>query len=194
MLGISRAVLAKPDELSADERARIREHPEAGFEVLRTLGPEYEWVANVALQEHEREDGSGYPKGLKGDEIHEYAKIIGLADEFEALTHPRPYRKRRRFPSEAVKELITEERRRFPDRILKGLICGLSTAPVGSLVRLNTNETARVVATNRRFPLRPVVEIILDVAGEPVQPPRRIDLTTNTLLYITDPSATSPKA
>jgi HD-GYP domain-containing protein (c-di-GMP phosphodiesterase class II) len=192
MVIVPRRIMEKPEALSPEEIALIRQHPEKGFRFLEALGPEYEWVAKVALQEHEREDGSGYPRGLKGDGIDEYAKIVGLADIYEALTHARPYQKRRS-PYDVVKEIISAERRRFPDRILKGLIRGLSTFPVGSLVRLNSLEVARIVATNPAFPLRPVVEVIQGPRGERLTELRRVDLATNTLLYITDiPSAKAP--
>lgn len=190
---ISRRLLEKAEAYTTEESALLQRHPEKGFRILQTLGPEFEWLANVALQEHEREDGSGYPRGLKGDEIHEYAKIVGIADIYEALTHPRSYQKRMAAP-DAVKELIISERRRFPDRILKGFIRGLSTFPVGSLVRLNTTELARIVSTNPAFPLRPVVEIVQGPKGEPLGEPRRVDLSANTLLYIADASPTKTKS
>jgi len=189
MVAVPRGLLDKPGALTAEETAVVRRHPQTGFRLLEPLGPDLAWLAAVALHEHEREDGSGYPAGLPAEAIHDYAKIVALADIYEAMTHTRPYRARQ-VASDAVKELIGAERRRFPDRILKGLIRGLSTAPVGSLVRLNSNEIARVVATNPTFPLRPVVEVITGAAGEPLAGPRRIDLSANTLLYITDASAT----
>jgi HD-GYP domain-containing protein (c-di-GMP phosphodiesterase class II) len=189
MLIVPQNILEKPGRLDPDEVALIRQHPEKGFQMLQTLGPALDWVATVALHEHEREDGSGYPQGLKGDEIHEYAKIVGLADLYEALTHSRPYQKTR-ISFDAVKEIMSVDRSRFPNRILRGLIQGLSTFPVGSLVRLNSKEIARVVATNPTFPLRPVVEILKDSRGEWLPSPRRVDLAQNSLLYITD-TATS---
>ncbi len=179
-------ILNKPSALTDEERALVRMHPEKGFRLLQGLGPEYEWLGNVVLQHHEREDGSGYPRGLKGEEIHEFAKIIGLADTYEALTHPRPYRPQPRYPLEVIKEIIGTERQRFPGQLLKGFIRGLSTFPAGSWVRLNTGETAQVVGTNPAFPLRPVVEILADAKGGRSDKPRRVDLSTNTLLYITE--------
>ena len=181
-------ILNKPGGLTDEEWTLVRLHPEKGFRLLQGLGPAYERLANVVLQHQEREDGSGYPRGLKGDEIHEFAKIIGLADTYEALTHPRPYRPQPRSPLEVVKEIIGSERQRFPGHILKGFIRNLSTFPVGSWVRLNTGEMARIAATNPAFPLRPVVEILMDARGERVEPSRRIDLSANTLLYITESS------
>jgi HD-GYP domain-containing protein (c-di-GMP phosphodiesterase class II) len=182
---VPKQVLDKPGPLTADETTLVRQHPERGFRILQRLGAEFEWLANVALQEHEREDGSGYPRGLKGDEIHEYAKIVGLADAYESLTHFRPYRNKRG-AFDAVKELITVQRAKYPDHALKGLIRGLSTFPVGSHVRLNSMEIARIVATNPAFPLRPVIEVVAGPRGERLASPRRVDLSTNTLLYVTE--------
>jgi len=192
MLSIPRRILEKVGTLTPDELTIIRQHPEKGFRMLQALGPEFDWLATVALHEQEREDGSGYPQGLKGDQIHEYAKIVSLADVYESLTHVRSYQKTR-VPFDAVKEIMSTDRRMFPDRILKGLIQGLSTFPVGSLVRLNSKEIARVVATNPAFPLRPVVEVLTDPGGGRLASPRRVDLAQNSLLYITD-SATRDAA
>jgi len=192
MASIPRRILEKVGAVTSDELALIRQHPEKGFRMLQALGPEFDWLATVALHEHEREDGSGYPQGLKGDAIHEYAKIVGLADMYESLTHARSYQKTR-VPFDAVKEIMSTDRHMFPDRILKGLIQGLSTFPMGSLVRLNSKEIARVIATNPAFPLRPVVEVITGPQGERLPAPRRVDLSQNSLVYITD-SATSDAA
>jgi HD-GYP domain-containing protein (c-di-GMP phosphodiesterase class II) len=189
MITVPRTVMDKLGALSPDELALLHHHPERSFQMLQALGPEYRWLATVALQEQEREDGSGYPQGLTGDQIHQYAKIIGLADMYESLTHARPHQ-RLRVPFEAVKEIMSADRRKFPDQILKGLIQGLSTFPVGSLVRLNSKEIARVVATNPTLPLRPVVEILTGPTGDPVPTRRRVDLAQNSLVYITDAAPT----
>jgi HD-GYP domain-containing protein (c-di-GMP phosphodiesterase class II) len=185
MVSIPPRMLEKPGALTPDERALIHQHPEKGCRMLQALGPEFEWVAIVALQEQEREDGSGYPRGLKGDQIHEYAKIVGLADVYESLTHKRPYQKIN-VALDAIKEIMITNRHMFPAPVLKGLIQGLSTFPMGSLVHLNSKEIARVVATNPAFPLRPVVEVLTDPHGERLASGRRVDLAQNSLLYITD--------
>jgi HD-GYP domain-containing protein (c-di-GMP phosphodiesterase class II) len=185
MLSVPQTLLEKHGTLSPDELALLHQHPERGSRMLQALGPEYKWLATVALQEQEREDGSGYPFGLKGDQIHEYAKVIGLADAYESLTHQRPHQKLR-VPFEAVKEIMTTDRSKFPNQILKGLIQGLSTFPVGSIVRLNSKEFARVLATNRAFPLRPVVEVLTGPKGDRLATPRQVDLAQTSLMYITD--------
>jgi HD-GYP domain-containing protein (c-di-GMP phosphodiesterase class II) len=185
MVTVPRDILEKHGALSPEELALLRQHPERSFQMLQVLGPEYKWLATVALQEQEREDGSGYPLGITGDQIHAYAKVIGLADLYESLTHGRPHQKVR-VPFEAVKEVMSAERLKFPNQILKGLIQGLSTFPLGSLVRMNSREFARVVATNPALPLRPVVDILTGPMGDPLVTPRRVDLAQNSLMFITD--------
>jgi len=169
---------------TAREREELKRHPDESYKILSTLGPAYKWLADVAHQEHERDDGSGYPRGLSGDQIVETARIVGLADIYESLTHPRPHRKAV-IPFDAVRQILATERRGFSERVLKGLITGLSAFPVGSLVRLNTREVARVVTSNPAFALRPVLEVLFDAAGDRVQG-RRIDLAKNGLQYIVD--------
>ena len=185
MVIVPRRMLEKVGPLSPEEVTLLRQHPEKGFRFLKTLGSEFEWVATVALQEQERADGSGYPQGLKTDQVHEFAKIVGLADMYDALTHPRPNEKPRG-PFDAMKEITGIGRRLFPTHLLKGLIQGLSTFPVGSLVRLNSKEVARVVATNPAFPLRPTVDVLTGPQGDQMSSPRLVDLAQNSLLYITD--------
>lgn len=84
-------ILAKPNKLTENEYALIKEHAGAGFEILKEV--DFPWpVANIALQHHERMDGSGYPQGLKGEEIILEARIMAVADVIESMSSHRPYR------------------------------------------------------------------------------------------------------
>ena len=84
-------ILAKPSRISAAEYTLIKEHPQSGYDALKDVG--FPWpVAEVAWQHHERMDGSGYPRGLKGDEILLEARIMSVADVVEAMASHRPYR------------------------------------------------------------------------------------------------------
>ena len=84
-------ILSKPTRLSEPEFAIIKRHSEAGWELLEPAGLPGP-VTSAVLQHHERLDGSGYPAGLKGDEIGEFARIIAVADVVEAMSSHRPYR------------------------------------------------------------------------------------------------------
>jgi PAS domain S-box-containing protein len=84
-------ILTKPGLLTQDEFAAIKNHPKAGYEILKNI--EFPWpIADVVLQHHERMDGSGYPSGLKGNDIRPEARILGVADSVEAMLYPRSYR------------------------------------------------------------------------------------------------------
>ncbi len=84
-------ILTKPGKITAIEYELIKVHSRAGYEVLKDV--DFPWpVAQIALQHHERIDGSGYPQGLKGDDILFEARIIAVADVIEAMASHRPYR------------------------------------------------------------------------------------------------------
>ncbi len=102
-IGISDAILNKVEKLSEDEWSEIKRHPEIGYRILSSAN-EFSHIAEHVLQHHERWDGKGYPKGLKGDEMTVVAKIIAVADAYDAMTSDRPYRKAMS-KKEAIKEI-----------------------------------------------------------------------------------------
>jgi PAS domain S-box-containing protein/putative nucleotidyltransferase with HDIG domain len=90
-IGTPAEILAKPTRLSDDEFNLIKQHARAGYDILK--GIKFPWpIAEIAYQHHERLNGTGYPQGLKGDEICLEARIVGVADVMEAITAHRPYR------------------------------------------------------------------------------------------------------
>lgn len=92
-IGIPDAVLRKPGKLDADEWAIMRTHSRIGYEILSSSdAPVFQLAAEIALRHHEKWDGSGYPDGLAGEDIPESARIVALADVFDALTMKRPYK------------------------------------------------------------------------------------------------------
>ncbi|MBT4139835.1 MAG: HD domain-containing protein, partial [Candidatus Latescibacteria bacterium] len=165
--------------------ALLHEHPAKGRAILQQLGADYQWLSEVAYQEHEREDGSGYPQGLTGNLIHEYAKIIGVADIYAGLTRSRPDR-RGMLPFEAVKEILQTRKQEFDPRVVRILLKTLSAFPVGSMVKLNSGIVGRVVDTDNDSPLRPAIQIMFDIEGRPVQDNREIRLREHPILHITD--------
>ncbi|MBU4564709.1 MAG: response regulator [Desulfarculus sp.] len=88
---ISLDILNKPGKLTEHEEGIIQEHPATAYRILKTIS--FPWpVAQVVYQHHERLDGSGYPQGLKGDDIHPWSRLLAVCDVFEAMTSHRPYR------------------------------------------------------------------------------------------------------
>ena len=183
LFAVPQSIVTKSGRLTHEERTLIEQHPELGYQLVRTLGPEWEWLALVVRQAHERSHGRGYPNRLSGRDVHEMAQIIGAVDVFDALVTPRPYR-RRFFPHEAVRELIVAERSAFPREIMKALVEQLSAYPLGTLVRLTTGEIGSVVGINVQFPLRPIVAVDADAAHGNGPEKREIDLSSSPLVSI----------
>lgn len=122
-VGTPDAVLNKPSRLSEEEFQVMKQHPENSYEILKEF-PLFEKIATNARLHHERYDGKGYPLGLKGDEIPTAARIILIADTFDAMTSTRPYRKG--LPYEvAFEELIQFSGTQFDPELVKMFIEGM---------------------------------------------------------------------
>jgi len=177
--------LFKPGPLSAQEYETVRQHSEFGYQILKIHSDQFPYLAEVALQVHERIDGSGYPQGLQGEEIHEYAQVIGLVDIYEALSHSRPYRDRFHH-FYAIKEIIKTCKVSFQRKHLKALLNTVSIFPLSTLVRLNSNAIGRVIQTFPDRPMRPRLRIEFDSQGRKVLTQSIVHLPDNPLLYIVD--------
>ncbi len=177
-------LINKYGKLSPEELSKVKEHPLTGVEVLNKIGGEFiPGLTDVISQEHERLDGSGYPKGLKEAEIRESAQIVGLADVYEAMTHFRPYRVK--FNPSKTMNTILNEKNAFSPKVLKVLLERIGIFPIGTMVRLNTKEIGMVLKINQGFPLRPLVMVLFDEVGNKLVPSsKQIDLSNNLLICI----------
>lgn len=186
-------MLKVPDEVLESRRLttaqlqQLQQHPVDSERIVCAFGKAFEWVGKVVVQVHERRDGSGYPRKLKGDDIHEFARIIGLVDTYEAMAQPRADRQAR-VVYNALKEIIDLRNSLFDRRLIKALINIVSIFPLGSLVKLNNGEIGRVVATSRLHPTRPTVDVLIDPRGRRLPEARQIDLQDEPMLYIVDPA------
>jgi response regulator RpfG family c-di-GMP phosphodiesterase len=183
MTKVPKELLHKTTPLTPEERAIVEKHTTEGFDMLRTQHDISLLSAHCALQHHERYDGSGYPRGLKGNEIHEYAQIIAIADVYDALTSPRSYRNRYS-PSEAIEYLFAAGNTLFDLELIKLFCRHVSVYPVATTVMLNTGQIAVVTANNPLAVHRPVVRILREADGRPVSTPYEIDLKYDMQLMI----------
>ncbi len=110
-IAIAEYLLNKPGKLSQDEMEEVRRHPEIGYRILSSVNDVAE-IAEFVLFHHEKWDGTGYPKGLKGEDIPIQARIIAIADSFDAMTSERSY-KSSMTQDEAVLELVRNAGQQF---------------------------------------------------------------------------------
>lgn len=183
MFLIPEAIISKAGELTASELTEIRKHTETGRDLLRSYDLAYPNLSQAVYEHHERESGQGYPLGIKGEEISEYAKIIGICDFYEAMTHNRPYRKA---VAQYISILALAETKDlfFAPYIVKIFLVEFTIYPVGSYVRLNNNAVGVVVLTNRSNPFKPTVRIILDGQGNRILDEKLTNLADNAILNI----------
>lgn len=152
-------IINKPGRLTPEEFNIVKMHPihAANHLIERKLVPPDSYYGIVG--HHEKMDGTGYPRGLKGDEIHKYARILAVADVFDALTSQRPYRKPSP-PSEAIEYIMGGMGSHFDEDCVRAFLRKVAPYPVGTIVQLSNGEKATVMENFRDQPLRPLVSVI----------------------------------
>lgn len=186
MAKVPKALLEKEAPLTEEEKAIVKKHPIYTVQLLEEAKQLDHVILDAISHEHERLDGSGYPSGLREEQISDFGGIIAVVDVYEALTHPRPYRKRYT-PDEAMKMIAYSMGSQFKPnlvRILKALVKELSLYPVGCFVQLNTKEIGQVIKINKNFPLLPILDIYMDGSGTRLTEVKRINLAQEPLLHI----------
>lgn len=178
MTAVPPELVSKPTRLTPRERAIIERHPEEGLRLIRDIMGLDRHIHFAVYQSHERYGGQGYPKGRKYPFIHDFVRILSIADTYQALITPRPYRKRL-LPYRAMEKLLELTRDKYFDpAVMKVFISALGLFPVGSWVRLNTGFIARVVDCAGEDAARPVVSIVTDRTGKRLDKPILLDLST----------------
>lgn len=156
------SLLNKKTPLDEDEMAIMRSHTMIGFDILRSSKGKMSLPSvHIALQHHEKYDGTGYPRGLSGEEIHDYSRIVSIADVYDAVTSDRPYRKAL-LPHEAYELMMVSGCQHFDPQILPVFLERIAVYPVGTIVQLSSGDIGVVVSVPAELPLRPVIRLIVD--------------------------------
>ena len=166
-MGIPGKIIKKAGLLTDEEYELIKQHPQKGYDFLKKH-PLDERIMNAALMHHERCDGSGYPQGLKADEIDDFAKIVAIADYYDALTSARVYREPH-CPFEVFR-MLQQERDKFDSTYLAVFMEGVASFYIGWEVVLSNQKRARMVDTNPTDQSNPIVKmdgLIVNLAMAP---------------------------
>lgn len=165
MTKLPEALQRSSKALSPEERRAMMAHTALGYRILKSVSAP-ENVALAALEHHERIDGSGYPRGLSGEKIAEYARIIAVACSYDAMVSHRPFREKSIGGHSAIREFLQVSRKQYDDRVLKALVYTLSVYPVGTPVLLTNGSKAIVAKTDPSSPRYPIVKVVVDPQGK----------------------------
>lgn len=176
-------LIRREGSLSEEEYAKWQEHPAIGFNLLREHSDLSLLSAHVAYQHHERFDGKGYPRGLAGKAIHDYSRIVAVANLYDNLMADRLNR-----PSYEASQAITLLQQMagsyFDPEVVQALVANIAIYPVGTIVRLNTGDIGVVVGLNSENPTRPIVRLLLNSLRKPITAVKEVDLSRLTTIYI----------
>jgi len=165
MLRMPKEIVEKKGGLSEAELQRIQSHPLYTYKIVNKELLYPEDVGLIVLQHHERWDGEGYPRRIAGTAIDLGARIVSVADAFEAMVSQKPYRNSM-MGYQAMKNLLSDNLRRFDPDVIKAFIQTMGIYPIGSIILLNNGALARVMEVQPTAPLRPKIKILIDEFGK----------------------------
>lgn len=154
-------ILTKPESLSEKERKLMQRHVEFGLRILDKSGGVDSRVHDMVAHHHERYNGTGYPAGLKGNDIPVFGRIAGIVDAYDAMITPRPYAKLQS-SYDAIRRLRVLADVEFQAEIVDQFTKAIGAFPTGTLVELNTGQIGIVTKQNRIRRLRPEIMVIID--------------------------------
>lgn len=161
-----------------------KHHAWRGFDLLKSKREYNLLIAHAAFQHHEWLDGSGKPRGLTGDEIHIYAKIVAVANIYDNLLHQTGEQGTRMLPHEACEHMMALAEKQLDHEVLIHFLRTVSVYPTGTSVKLSTRETGVVVGQHRGLPGGPVVRVVKQDGGMQDFDVKEIDLAKQTTVFI----------
>jgi len=170
-------VLNKPGALTQEEFAIMKSHPEEGYKLLKEGGGVGPVALDVCLHHHEKINGRGYPKGLKGDEINLYAKMGAVCDVYDAITSNRPYKAGWDPADSLTKMAAWTKEGHFDERVFQAFVKSIGIYPTGSLVKLQSGRLAVVVEQSTGSLLSPIVRVFFSTKSNQPIPVELLDLS-----------------
>jgi HD-GYP domain-containing protein (c-di-GMP phosphodiesterase class II) len=175
MASVPKEIVGGGPDLELSKLETLHKHTEEGFKILQQNQMISATAQSIALQHHEKYDGTGYPRGLSGDQIHIYAKIVAVADVYDSLLSDRPNRPKFQ-PHEAYEYIITAGGFDFDLDIIQAFTRCIAPYPVGTMVQLNTGEQGVVSKITWGLATRPTIRLFYDKDGNSINGKIDIDL------------------
>lgn len=176
MMKVKQEVFTKHAALDQEEWEQVKGHPIEGALLLTKEVVLRDVVARVALEHHEKPDGTGYPAGKKKNETHLFARLINVVDTYGAMVSPRAHRLPM-LPYQAMRVVMDDGAKGMLDwDIVQSFVKALSIYPIGSYLKLEGGEVARVIRSQPEIPEKPVIMVIADAQRNVLRIPVEIDL------------------
>jgi len=153
---VSELLINKPEKLNAEEMAEMKRHSKLGTELIQKAGTISSNVTDAVLQHHERMDGSGYPNGLAGRYIHPYARIVAIADLYDAVTSDRPFQGKAS-PFAAARIIASEMFGRLDMKTATTFLEHIRDHFIGTRVCLTDGRQAEVILLGNDFTFKPII-------------------------------------
>lgn len=172
---VPQEILLKPGKLTEEEFARMKEHVALGLGLLGQYPEITPAALVVAGQHHERMDGSGYPSGLKGDDITPFGQMAAIVDVYDAITSNRVYHVAME-PAQAIQKMCEWSPRGLNGDLMDQFVRTIGIYPIGTLVRLKSNRLAVVLSKGKKDPTRPAVSVMMEAQSRLLIGPRYLNL------------------
>lgn len=186
-LSLDKELIIKSESWTEEELEIVKGHAEMGYDYLKEHTSIRGTSRIIAMQHHERIDGTGYPKGLEGKYINNLAKIVAIADAYDSLTSD-PHLKKNMPPNEALEYIMGAAGRYYEYDYVKMFVRKIMPYPEGTLVKLSNNKIGVVKRVNRNYPMRPIVRVLNLFGGGEINLINEISVTITGVQY-DDPEA-----
>lgn len=173
---VAAAILHKPGKLNTEEFRHLQSHVVLGSDLVRQMPGLPPLALEVVDLHHERHDGSGYPKGLKGGEISRVGQMAAIIDVYDAITTDRVYCKSMS-PAKAIQKLFEWSRYHFDPEMMQLFLKSIGIYPVGSLVKLESGRLGVVIEQSDKHLLTPTVRVMYDSKRQHYITPEVVDLS-----------------
>lgn len=181
---IDESILKKNTRLTSDEYEEIKKHTNYGYEILSGINNIYSETPYIALNHHEKFDGSGYPRGMKGANIDIYSQIVSVCDVYDALICARSYKPALK-PNETFEYILSKSGTFFNISVVTAFRECMLIYPDGVGVKLSNGRLGFVYKQNLGYPERPIIHVVTDSYGYFIDP-IELDLLTTLNVVIDD--------
>ena len=172
---LPKSIAATAGAITEEQKAMLQQHVEMGARILSQSASVPQTVVDMVSSHHERFDGSGYPRGLYGNQIPPFGRIAGIADAYDAMTSETPYSKPMA-AYDAARALNDMRGKAFAAEVVEQFLATMGMFPVASLVELNDGSVAVVLEQNPGNVLRPKVLLLLDENRTPLAQPTLLEM------------------